>query len=528
MNAEVEQAARQAAVGNVEFLQMLSEAGRFPSEGAWKAVVHKALEFRRDAEAATTAWLDEYWSRSWATMAEDAIQLHDQRELDSVVGDHGWGVFAGRWPRIKRLVMHELDECAKNEERKEREVALDALAAILHATHGPRERDGFTQYITKNAEDFDEASLLSGWWDVHRPGALVTLREWLNAWPWRGRDDASTRARIVAWCKVRTSNRDFVPRAPEPLYQVPGLTNNELAALTTKELAELLHRHGVNDLGQEAFAQCWEYVRALKVARGVGDPMLMLTAHADGARAWLDTPFARKMAEESAATITLNYNSNPIDVTEATKEELARLMRSAEVGVSISYDRRSGVNWKNIGVGVDPVRAAIEALKESDTTDMQPKETATMNKTLETIKQDATDASIRTAGKQLVKLVREPLTAALMRHLAPGDEAFRARLAAFLETEVGTAVLAVVLSAALGALPPALGEIPAVLARELRVRAMADSGDVLADVLMEPLRQVVATYLSAPAPLTVTPLGALPVAQETLTATPETAKVGAK
>ena len=116
-----------------------------------------------------------------------------------------------------------------------------------------------------------------------------------------------------------------------------------------------------------------------------------------------------------------------------------------------------------------------------------------------TILTDAEAAAQRTAARQLVKLVREPLVGVLQRHLAPGDEAMRAKLAAFLETELGTALLAAALSAALSSMPraPARAEL---LARELRVQSMADAGDVLADVLMGPLRQVLAAYLQdAPA-----------------------------
>lgn len=116
----------------------------------------------------------------------------------------------------------------------------------------------------------------------------------------------------------------------------------------------------------------------------------------------------------------------------------------------------------------------------------------------QTIKVDASEAAWRTAGSQFVKLAREPLVGLLQRHLAPGDDAFRARLAAFLETELGTALLASMLSASLSAMPQAAGDVPQKLARELRVRAMADAGEVLADVLMGPLRQVMALYLQDP------------------------------
>lgn len=109
---------------------------------------------------------------------------------------------------------------------------------------------------------------------------------------------------------------------------------------------------------------------------------------------------------------------------------------------------------------------------------------------------DAQDAAWRLAGSQFIKLTRDPLVGLLSRHLGPDDEALRGRIAAFLQTEIGTALLASILSAGVSTLPASVaGETPQRLARELRVRAMADAGDVVAELLMGPLRQVVSLYL---------------------------------
>jgi hypothetical protein len=121
-----------------------------------------------------------------------------------------------------------------------------------------------------------------------------------------------------------------------------------------------------------------------------------------------------------------------------------------------------------------------------------PKTSPTMIKTLTA---DATEAAWRTAGSQFVRLVRDPMCGLLARHLGPDDPALRARIASFLETEIGTSLLAALLSAGLGTLPASAGNVPHRLARELRVRSMADAGNVVADVLMEPLRQVMQMYL---------------------------------
>lgn len=113
-------------------------------------------------------------------------------------------------------------------------------------------------------------------------------------------------------------------------------------------------------------------------------------------------------------------------------------------------------------------------------------------------KENATEAAWRTAATQLVKLTRDPLAAVIQRHLGPEDESIRKKIADFLTTEAGTAMLAGVLALGLSTLPQ--NERTAQLARQLRIKAMADMGDLAADVLMGPLRQVVSSYLQGDAP----------------------------
>ena len=112
-----------------------------------------------------------------------------------------------------------------------------------------------------------------------------------------------------------------------------------------------------------------------------------------------------------------------------------------------------------------------------------------------TAKIDANDAAWRVAGSQLVKLVREPVCAALCRHLGPNDDSLRVKIAAFLETDIGTAMLSAILSLALSQMTIAGSDIPEKLSRELRISAMADGADVVADLLMGPLKQVITSYL---------------------------------
>lgn len=135
---------------------------------------------------------------------------------------------------------------------------------------------------------------------------------------------------------------------------------------------------------------------------------------------------------------------------------------------------------------------------------------------LKTLEADATEAAWRLAGSQLVKLCREPVVAFLSRHVGKDDDpGVRARVAAFLDTEVGEALLAAMLSLGLTMLPnlKQTGNIPQQLARELRVRSMAGMGDVIADVLMGPLRQVIVNFLQG-APTEETTPAALPAQSE--------------
>jgi hypothetical protein len=154
---------------------------------------------------------------------------------------------------------------------------------------------------------------------------------------------------------------------------------------------------------------------------------------------------------------------------------------------------------------LQPVPRAVpvhEVTKTPEKTMDAPKPT---NPVLKTLESDASDAAWRLAGSQFVKLTKEPIVALLSRHLGPDDASLRARIAAFLDTELGTALLSGVLSAGLSALPMPNSDVTHKLARELRVRAMASAGDTIADVLMGPLRQVAVLYLQGQGAEATTP-----------------------
>ena len=118
-----------------------------------------------------------------------------------------------------------------------------------------------------------------------------------------------------------------------------------------------------------------------------------------------------------------------------------------------------------------------------------------------TVEEDAKNAATRLAGKQFQKMTREPLVAFLAGQLGPNDPAVRAKVAAFLETDLGGALLAELLSLGLGLIPDGVsGDLPKVLSRELRVQAMADVGGVVADLLTDPLRKVISDMIKDVAP----------------------------
>jgi hypothetical protein len=125
----------------------------------------------------------------------------------------------------------------------------------------------------------------------------------------------------------------------------------------------------------------------------------------------------------------------------------------------------------------------------------KPMDNAKLTPTLKTLEVDATDAAWRMAGSQFIKLAKEPIVALLSRHLGPDDESMRAKIAAFLDTELGTALLSSLLSVGLSALPLPPNDVSQRLSRELRIAGMARAGDAVADVLMGPLRQVAVMYL---------------------------------
>ena len=144
---------------------------------------------------------------------------------------------------------------------------------------------------------------------------------------------------------------------------------------------------------------------------------------------------------------------------------------------------------------------------QKDSNTMNDDEPTTRMKTLTHIlKSDATDAAWRTAGSQLTKLARDPLVAALSRRLSPNDDGLRAKIAAFLSTEAGTALVSGLLSIALLLPVPGFsGDVTDRLADELRIKTLAEGSDLLIEVVMGPLRQIMASGIIGEAMVAVRP-----------------------
>ena len=159
-----------------------------------------------------------------------------------------------------------------------------------------------------------------------------------------------------------------------------------------------------------------------------------------------------------------------------------------------------GTTFSNSYAPVNLKLSITNTTPEQKATPTMTTPTPTAPTIAQTLAADADAAAWRLAGSQFVKLAKEPLVALLSRHLGPGDDSLRARIAAFLDTEFGFAIVTALLAAGLSAVPAPPGSkaatINAKLARELRVNSMAVAADALADVLAGPMRQVIAMYLS--------------------------------
>ena len=126
-------------------------------------------------------------------------------------------------------------------------------------------------------------------------------------------------------------------------------------------------------------------------------------------------------------------------------------------------------------------------LKDGDKMASVVKDGTKIQRALSTVKTEGTEALWRTAASQTVLAVYDPLLAALKRqHLSQG---VIDGVKTFLETEIGRATVAMLLGIALQNIPN-FGSNPKVqrLASEMRIYGMTIGGNMIAGIVMDPLR----------------------------------------
>lgn len=109
------------------------------------------------------------------------------------------------------------------------------------------------------------------------------------------------------------------------------------------------------------------------------------------------------------------------------------------------------------------------------------------------VKSEISEASYRVAASQFVKMVRDPLAALIVRHIGHEDDSARNKIGSFLRTDIGYAFVSSVLSVVVGHFGDT--EMTRSLSRELRVGAMAEISDSIADLIAEPLRKVISELI---------------------------------
>jgi pyruvate/2-oxoglutarate dehydrogenase complex dihydrolipoamide acyltransferase (E2) component len=235
----------------------------------------------------------------------------------------------------------------------------------------------------------------------------------------------------------------------------------------------------------------------------------------------LDTRHPLNTAAAPAADLTppegtdlMATDNTPRQATATTTAHATR-----EAQRSVAQDPRQAAAEKNAYNGNGEAGFHGGALRDTMLTAEDKAAPTRFQQAKVALQSDAVDAAWRTAASQLVKLTREPLVAVLSRHLGPDDESMRKKIADFLSTEAGTALLTAVLSVGLSAIPgQGATETVQRLTRELRVKSMADMGDLVADLLMGPLRQVMSLYLQGvPVMPEAAPPPALPPASPSAT-----------
>lgn len=233
----------------------------------------------------------------------------------------------------------------------------------------------------------------------------------------------------------------------------------------------------------------------VKYKEGIADPDPEPTAEAKPEarkdavlRAEMDDAAVNKAAE---ALQKLSQELNKEDIKRAfNRTEDARV--NADIAANVKQVQSNETNKEN----------PVMANNEKPVTDTKP-----VARVPSQIELEARAAALRTGMKQLTKLIHEPLAAALAAQLTPpgsDPSAMKAQVAAFLKSELGSAVVSAMLSLAINSIPANMipgftAERQSLVAQELRVKAMTEVGDTLVDLVAAPLRAALAGLMTGPA-----------------------------
>ena len=208
--------------------------------------------------------------------------------------------------------------------------------------------------------------------------------------------------------------------------------------------------------------------------------------------------------EDKSYNVYINkYRSEEI----ASKEANANYLFNSEYAIVISSKEilekenlEAFIPYNNIGVGnfhfpnketIIKVCNCLLPDKEKHTMDMK----SLAHNALGTVKVEGTEAMWMTAATQTTLTVRAPLIAALRKNKVP--ESVLTTIGEFLDTEAGLATLSYLLGTGMSNIP-SFGNNPKVakLSSEMRIQGMTIVGNMLAEIVTGPMREVLSGVIA--------------------------------
>lgn len=155
----------------------------------------------------------------------------------------------------------------------------------------------------------------------------------------------------------------------------------------------------------------------------------------------------------------------------------------------------------------DAVPAAVGG---GDGEETEPK--TTFQKGVVVAKHYASEGSVRIVAKQIVVRTRPIIVDLLTKQFGKKDKSFGAKLTMMLESPLGTAFHAMILSFLINAMPQKLRDkVPFVerVVEELRISSVADAGNMVADMVLGPLMELASMYFQNADEITDAMIGGL-------------------